>query len=383
MDKEIHLSFISCVRKIYGSGFIPLHRPVFSDDEKLRVTQCIESNFVSSAGKEIEVFEEKIASFTGAAFAIATVNGTAALHVALQLSGVEAGSEVITQAVSFVATANAISFCQAKPVFIDIDRDTMGMSPEALEAFLLANVEMRHGQAYNRITGARISACVPMHSFGHPVRISKIADLCAAFNITLVEDCAESLGSYINGKHTGRAGLFGTFSFNGNKIITTGGGGMIITDSEELAARAKHITTTAKQPHAYEYFHDEVGFNYRMPNLNASMGLAQMDKLSDFLAQKRKVAEAYHKFFASSSYDLVWQRDGTQANFWLNCLLCENLVSRNTFLECTNSEGIMTRPLWHLLCRLPMYENCQTDELVNSNWLYERLVNIPSSVPRI
>ncbi|MDB2487142.1 LegC family aminotransferase [Alphaproteobacteria bacterium] len=383
MDKDICYSFISRTRDIYGDGFIPLHRPVFSDDEKQRLVACIDSNFVSSAGAEIEVFEAEIARFTGAAFAIATVNGTAALHVSLHLVGVDEGSEVITQAVSFVATANAISYCKAKPVFIDIEHDTMGMSPEALADFLSANVEMRYGQAYNKTTGARISACVPMHSFGHPVRIDEIADICAKFNIALVEDCAESLGSYVCGTHSGRTGKFGTFSFNGNKIITTGGGGMIITDDEELAKRAKHITSTSKQPHAYEYFHDEVGFNYRMPNLNAAMGLAQLDKLKIFLREKRKIAGLFREFFASTSVDFVWERDSTEANFWLNCILCEDLASRNAFLEHTNEQGVMTRPLWQLLCYLPMYQDCQTDSLTVSSWFAERLVNIPSSVPDI
>jgi perosamine synthetase len=374
-------SFVNVIREIYGDGFVPLHRPIFSENEKNSVAKVIESNFVSSAGMEIEVFEREMAEYTGASYAIATVNGTAALHVSLTLAGVSAGTEVITQAVSFVATANAVSYCGAAPVFIDVDRDTMGMSPEALIAFLQSNVDMRHGQAFNKGSGARISACVPMHTFGHPARIDEIYDICAAFNIALVEDCAESLGSFIGGTHTGRAGKFATFSFNGNKIITTGGGGMIITDDEELAQRAKHITTTSKQPHAYEYFHDEVGFNYRMPNLNAAMGLAQIKKLDDFLTKKRIVAESYREFFASSPARFVWEREGTQANFWLNCVILEDLEARNAFLEYTNEAGVMTRPLWQLLHRLPMFEKCETDALTHSNFLAERLVNIPSSVP--
>lgn len=375
--------FVDFVREIYGEGFIPLHRPLFSDDEKRRITECVDSNFVSSAGKEIEVFEGAIADFTGAKYAIATVNGTAALHVALHLAGVSAGSEVITQAVSFVATANAVSYCRATPVFIDVDRDTIGMSPEALKSFLHSNAEMRHGQAFNKNSGARISACVPMHTFGHPARIDEIADICNCYNIALVEDCAESLGSFVGGKHTGRAGKSATFSFNGNKIITTGGGGMIITDDEELALRAKHITTTSKQPHAYEYFHDEVGFNYRMPNLNAAMGLAQIEKLDGFLKKKRIVAESYQDFFASWPMDFVWEREDTEANFWLNSVIREDIEARNEFLQITNKAGVMTRPLWQLLNRLPMYENCETDALPHSNFLAERLVNIPSSVPSL
>lgn len=381
-SKKLIGDFVTKVREIYGDGYIPLHRPVFSTSEKEVIIDCVESNFVSSAGKEVEVFEGKIADFTGARYAIATVNGTAALHAALHLAGVSFGGEVITQAASFVATANAISYCHAMPVFIDVDRDTMGMSPKALIGFLQSNVEMRHGQAFNKGSGARISACVPMHTFGHPVRIDEIADICDSYNIALVEDCAESLGSFVGGKHTGRAGKFATFSFNGNKIITTGGGGMIITDDEELARRAKHITTTSKQPHAYEYFHDEVGFNYRMPNLNASMGLAQIEKLDDFLTKKRIVAEGYRDFFASSPATFIWEREGTQANFWLNSVILEGLEARNAFLEYTNEAGIMTRPLWQLLNRLPMYEKCETDALTHSHYLAERLVNIPSSVPK-
>jgi perosamine synthetase len=375
--------FVALVRGIYADDFIPLHRPVFSDNDKQRVADCIDSNFVSSAGKEIDTFERAIAEFTGSRFAIATVNGTAALHVALSLSNVGVGSEVITQAVSFVATANAISYCGAKPIFIDIEPETMGMSPEALEAFLHANIEIRHGQAFNKTSGAVIRACVPMHTFGHPSRIDEIDDICASYNITLVEDCAESLGSFIGDKHTGRTGKFATFSFNGNKIITTGGGGMIITDDEELARRAKHITTTAKQPHAYEYFHDEVGFNYRLPSLNAAMGVAQMENLDNFLSQKRAVAKVYRDFFASSPDRFRWEREGTRANFWLNCTVCENIEERNEFLKYTNEEGVMTRPMWQLLNRLPMYKSCETDALTHSNFLAERLVNIPSSVPSL
>ena len=376
-------AFVCLVRGIYSDDFVPLHRPLFSEGEKMRITECIDSNFVSSAGKEIEVFEGAIAAFTGAKYRIATVNGTAALHVALHLAGVSAGSEVITQAVSFVATANAVSYCRATPVFIDVDRDTIGMSPEALTAFLHSNAEMRHGQAFNKVSGARISACVPMHTFGHPVRIDEIVDICNSYNIALVEDCAESLGSFVGGKHTGRAGKFATFSFNGNKIITTGGGGMIVTDDEELALRAKHITTTSKKPHAYEYFHDEVGFNYRMPNLNAAMGLAQIDKLDGFLKKKRIVAESYQDFFASWPMDFFWEREDTEANFWLNSVILEDIEARNEFLQITNKAGVMTRPLWQLLNRLPMYENCETDALTHSNFLAERLVNIPSSVPSL
>lgn len=373
--------FINLTRDIFGDGFIPLHRPIFSEVEKQYLSECIDKNFVSSAGENITLFERQVADYTGARYAIATATGTAALHTALHLAGVEAGMEVITQALSFVATANAISYCGAMPVFIDVDEDTMGMSPDALKSFLLKNAEIKEGRTVNRQTGAILAACVPMHSFGHPVRVEEIAAICAEYQITLIEDCAESLGSYAGKKHTGRFGSCGIFSFNGNKIITTGGGGMIITDDEAFARRAKHITTTAKRPHAYEYFHDELGFNYRMPNLNATLGRAQMEKLPQFLAIKRDISQQYQAFFEHGSIDFFAERSSTTANFWLNCIFLPNLAARNEFLEITNAADIMTRPVWNLLNTLPMYHKCQTDGLHNSLMMARSMVNIPSSVP--
>lgn len=373
-------SFISLVREIYDEEFVPLHRPVFSGDEEKRVVQALKSNFVSSAGQDIEIFERELASFTGARHAVATVNGTAALQVALHVSDVSTGDEVITQAVSFVATANAISYCGAKPIFIDIELDTLSMSPSALRDFLQHRVEIKFGQAYNKKSGARVKACLPMHSFGHPARIKEISAICDEFNITLIEDCAESLGSFVSDTHTGLFGKLAAISFNGNKIITTGGGGMIITDDDELAARAKHITTTAKCSHPYEYYHDELGFNYRMPNLNAALGLAQVKKLNEFLKIKRSLAVRYRQFFRGTDLEFFWERDGVAANFWLNCVICGDLGIRNAFLEETNAAGIMTRPIWTLLNTLPMYEACESDTLDNSKWVAERLINIPSSV---
>ena len=375
--------FISFVREIYGNENVPLHRPLFSDEEENRVAKAIKSNFVSSAGQDIEVFEGEIANFTGARHAVATVNGTAALQVAMHVSNIGPGDEVITQAVSFVATANAISYCGAKPIFIDVDLDTLSMSPTALLDFLQNRVEINSGRAYNKNSGARIKACLPMHSFGQPARIAEISAICKQFNITLIEDCAESLGSFISDSHTGLFGRLAAISFNGNKIITTGGGGMIITNDDELAARAKHITTTAKCSHPYEYYHDELGFNYRMPNLNAALGLAQVAKLSDFLKIKRRLAISYQKFFQNTEFTFFWEREGVKSNFWLNSVICGNLETRNSFLEETNAAGIVTRPLWKLLNTLPMYMACETDALENSKWLAERLVNIPSSVPKI
>ena len=278
------------IRNIYQTdAFIPLHEPRFFGNEKAYVAECIDSTFVSSVGKFVDQFETMMAEFTGAKYAIATVNGTAALHIALKLSGVENGCEVITQPLTFIATCNAISYCGATPVFVDVDRDTLGMSPESLKSFLNDVAVRRPDGTYNKNTGKKIGAVVPMHTFGHPCRIDLISDICHEYNIPLVEDAAESLGSYYQGKHTGTFGLISAFSFNGNKTITTGGGGMIITDNEQIAKHAKHITTTAKIPHAYEYVHDEIGYNYRLPNINAALGCAQMENLTEILQKKQQV----------------------------------------------------------------------------------------------
>lgn len=369
------------IRSIYGSGQVLLHRPVFEGNEKTYLIECIDSNFVSSVGAKVTEFEQMVAAFCGAKFAVATVNGTAALHVALELVGVRRDDEVLTQALSFVATCNALSYTGAHPVFVDVDRDTMGMSPAALRAFLDKHAEMRGRDAFNKSTGRRFAACVPMHTFGHPCRIEEIVAVCAEYSIPLVEDAAESLGSYVGTRHTGTFGKLGTLSFNGNKVITTGGGGMIITDDEQLAKRAKHITTTAKIPHPYEFAHDEVGYNYRMPNLNAALGCAQMERLPEFLAVKAGLASRYQEFCASNGLTFVGERTGTTSNFWLNALVMENVQARDAFLKFTNDQGVMTRPIWKLMTALSMFAQCQQDGLENSHWLEERVVNIPSSVP--
>ncbi|MEL0037427.1 MAG: aminotransferase class I/II-fold pyridoxal phosphate-dependent enzyme, partial [Gammaproteobacteria bacterium] len=270
MKKPFITSFIEQVRCIYGDAFVPLHRPVFEGNERQYLTDCIDSNFVSSVGEKVTEFEEKVAKFTESKYAVSTVNGTAALHVAIEIAGVKPGEEVISQALTFIATCNAISYNGASPIFIDVDLDTMGLSPLALERFLEENAEKRSTGTFNKLSGKKISACVPMHTFGFPCRIVEIAEICADWDIALIEDAAESLGSYVGGRHTGTFSSMATISFNGNKVITTGGGGMIITDDFELAKRAKHITTTAKVPHPYEFVHDEIGYNYRMPNLNAA-----------------------------------------------------------------------------------------------------------------
>ncbi len=372
---------VDFVRSIYGQGFVPLHRPVFEGAERQYLVDCIDSNFVSSVGARVVEFEQRVAEFTGARYAVATVNGTAALHVALELAGVRRGDEVITQSLTFIATCNAMSYAGAHPVFVDVDRDTMGMSPQSLRRFLSAYCEIRDGAAFNRHSGRRIAACSPMHTFGHPCRIEEIVAACDEFGIAVVEDAAESLGSYVGNRHTGTFGKLGTLSFNGNKIITTGGGGMIITDDEALARHAKHLTTTAKVPHPFEFVHDEIGFNYRLPNLNAALGCAQMEKLPMMLGIKRDIAGRYAKFFNGTGIDFVAAPAGTLSNYWLNAIVMGGESERDDFLQYTNSHDVMTRPVWRLMSRLEMFRHCQHDGLENSLWLEERVVNLPSSVP--
>ena len=381
MNESQFQSVIELVRGMYGEGFIPLHRPVFEGNEKQYLIECIDSNFVSSVGAKVTEFEQQVAAFTGSKFAVATVNGTAALHVALQLAGVQRGDEVISQALTFIATCNALSYAGAHPVFVDVDRDTLGLSPEALRRFLQTHVERRADGCYNTGTGRRIAACVPMHTFGFPLRIAEVVAVCNDYGIPVVEDAAESLGSYVDGRHTGTFGKLATLSFNGNKVITTGGGGMIVTDDEMLAKRAKHITTTAKIPHPYEFVHDEVGYNYRLPNLNAALGCAQMERLPEMLAAKAEVARRYVAFFDGSGMRFVQPIAGATANWWLNAIVLEDESQRDAFLAYTNAQDVMTRPIWRLMPRLAMYQHCQHDGLENSYWLEARVVNLPSSVP--
>lgn len=374
--------FEDFVKSVYAPEFpVLLHRPVFEGNEKIYLTECIDSNFVSSVGAKVTEFEQKIAAFTGAKYAIATVNGTAALHAALELAGVCRDDEVICQALTFIATCNAVSYIGALPVFVDVDRSSLGMSSDAVKTFLHKHAELRNGVAYNKTSGRRLSACVPMHTFGHPCDIVSIVAVCKDYNIPVVEDAAESLGSYVNGRHTGTFGLMGILSFNGNKIITTGGGGMMITNDAVLAERAKHITTTAKIPHPFEYVHDEVGYNYRLPNLNAALGCAQMEQLDYFIIRKRELALQYGSFFSKSGIAFINEPKGCVANYWLNALQLDSLNQRNEFLQHTNANGVMTRPIWRLMNHLDMFKHCQNDGLPNAIWLEERIVNIPSSVP--
>ncbi|MBD3796817.1 MAG: LegC family aminotransferase [Campylobacterales bacterium] len=372
---------IQFIQEAYNTKeFLPLHEPVFFGNEKKYLDECIDSTFVSSVGKFVDRLEQMVAEYTGAKYAVATVNGTAALHIALKLVGTDENSEVITQPLTFIATCNAISYCNAKPIFVDVDRDTMGLSPQSLKSFLESETIQRDGSCYNNTTGKKITAVVPMHTFGHPCRIDEIASLCDEYNIALVEDAAESLGSYYKGRHTGTFGKISAFSFNGNKTITTGGGGMIITDDEMLAKHAKHITTTAKVPHPYEYVHDEIGYNYRMPNLNAALGCAQMETLDTILKNKRELAGLYSDFFMQQNMDFVAELHEAQANYWLNAIILNNKDERDLFLKETNDRGVMTRPIWALMNRLEMFKNCQSANLSNAIWLEERVVNIPSGV---
>jgi len=375
-----HQEIIAFIRDLYHSAeFIPLHEPKFVGNEKAYVLDCINSTFVSSVGKYVDRFEQMMAEYTGAKYAVATVNGTAALHIALKLVGVNQGDEVITQPLSFIATCNAISYCGAQPVFIDVDRDTLGMSPDSLRSFLTDCTTQSSAGCLNKTTGRRISAVVPMHTFGLPCRVDEIAIVCMEFGIPLIEDAAESLGSYYQGKHTGTFSKLAAFSFNGNKTITTGGGGMIITDDAVLAKRARHITTTAKQPHPYEFVHDEIGYNYRMPNINAALGCAQMENLPRLLANKRSIASAYATFFSASSIVFVEESAQAQSNYWLNALILEDQQAREIFLKELNEAGVMSRPIWRLMNELTMYSGCQSIDLTNAKWIEERVINIPSS----
>jgi len=362
------------------SDFIPLHEPRFVGNEKAYLNECIDSTFVSSVGKFVDRFEQEVAAYTGAKFAVAAVNGTAALHISLLLADVGQDDEVITQPLTFIATCNAISYCGARPVFVDVEKQTLGMSPDALQNFLEESTTNINGKCINKTSGKVIKACVPMHTFGHPCRIDEIKEICDKFQIVLVEDAAESLGSYYKGKHTGTFGQMGAISFNGNKIITSGGGGCIITNDEAIAKKAKYITTTAKVPHKWAFTHDMIGYNYRMPNLNAALIVAQLENLDGFLANKRELAQMYKQFFETSDIEFVNETKESKSNYWLNALILKNRVERDVFLEETNAKGVMTRPIWTLMNRLEMFKDAQCGNLDNALWLEDRVVNIPSSV---
>lgn len=372
---------VNFIKELYDTeDFIPLHAPVFFGNEKKYLEECIDSTFVSSVGKFVDKFEDMVALYTGAKKAVVCVNGTNALQIALQLVGVKREDEILTQALTFIATANAISYCGAHPVFLDVDKDTMGLSPDSVEKWLSKNAIQKEDGCYNKVTGRRIKACLPMHTFGHPVRLDEIKVICDNYSIELVEDGAESLGSFYKGKHTGTIGEIGVLSFNGNKTITTGGGGMLLFNDEKMAKYAKHITTQAKVPHQWEFKHDEIGYNFRMPNLNAALGCAQLEKIDDIIENKRETAIAYQEFFENTEIDFFVEPKDCRSNYWLNIIFLSNKEERDIFLKYTNENGVMTRPIWQLMNRMIMFKDCQKDDLSNSYWLEERVVNLPSGV---
>ena len=372
---------VSFIRDQYRTDeVIPLHAPVFNGRERELLLDTIDSTFVSSVGKYVDRFEADIATLTSSPSAVAVMNGTAGLHVALELVGVAPGDLVVTQSLTFVATCNAISYCNAEPLFIDVDRKTLGLSPTALEAWLSGHAFIDDdGDCRTRVGHRRVKACLPMHTFGHPVDIDALIAVCKPWRLILVEDAAESLGSYYKGRHVGTFGKIGVLSFNGNKIITTGGGGMLLTD-EGTGRRAKHLTTTAKLPHAYEFVHDAVGYNYRLPNLNAALGCAQLEQLPSFLASKRALAGRYSEFFKGSDLRFIVEPDDCYSNYWLNGVICQDRAQRDALLKSTNGAGVTTRPIWRLMTRLPMFAAALRGTLENAEWLEARVVNLPSSV---
>ncbi|TBT44355.1 aminotransferase DegT [Vibrio parahaemolyticus] len=373
-------TIVEFVRDTYKTDeFIPLHAPTFDGNEKAYVMETIESTFVSSVGKFVDDFERKIEAYTGTAKAVATVNGTAALHAALYMADVQRGDLVVTQALTFVATCNALYHMGAEPIFLDVSPVSLGLCPKAVDAFLEENAEVTDVGCIHKKTGRRIKAAVPMHTFGHPIELDELVAVCLKWNITLVEDAAESLGSFYKGKHTGTIGDFGAVSFNGNKIITTGGGGMVLCKTQELGARTKHVTTTAKVPHPYEFFHDAPGFNYRMPNLNAALGCAQMEVMEKYLNQKRRLAECYDYFFKGTDFKFVTEPEYAQSNYWLNAIICPDRECREDVLACTNGSGVMTRPIWQLMHRLPMFESAIRGDLAYSEFIEAHLINLPST----
>ena len=363
-------------------AFVSLHEPVFDGNEWAYVKECLDTGWVSSAGKYVDRFEADLAAYTGARRAVAVVNGTAALHIALMLAGVERGDEVLVPALTFVATANAVAYCGAVPHFVDSEEATLGLDPYKLAEYLGRAAVIEGGVCRNRQTGRVIRAVVPMHTFGHPVDLDPLVDVCERFGIVMIEDAAESLGSYYKGRHTGRWGRMATLSFNGNKVITTGGGGAILTDDDALADRAKHLTTTGKKAHRWAYEHDTVAYNYRLPNLNAALGCAQLEQLDHFLVQKRRLAERYIEAFRSvDGARFVTEPSFARSNYWLNALLLDedHAHERDQLLAVSNDGGIMTRPVWTLMSSLPMYEACPRMDLAVAESIERRLVNIPSS----
>ena len=371
---------VTFIKDLYKKDIIPLHEPRFIGNEKKYLAECVESTFVSYVGKFVTQFEESVQQFTGSKYAVATVNGTSALHIALSLAGVKKGDEVLAPALTFVGSINPISYLGAEPFFVDCEKETLGMCPVKLEEFLEKETTFGDGVRINKKSGKRISACIVVHVFGHPAKVDKIKGVCDRYNIELVEDAAESLGGWYKSKHTGTFAKIGILSFNGNKIVTTGGGGMIITDDEDMAKLARHVTTTAKLPHKWEFIHDCVGYNYRMPNINAAIGVAQMECLDRFLQNKRELTNIYRNFFIKMDVPFFVEKENCRSNYWLNMLFLRDRQERDLFLDFTNSNGVMTRPSWRLMNKLPMFNDCGSTNLDNAEWVEERAVNIPSSV---
>lgn len=373
---------IDALRSVIGSEPAALHEPRFAGNEWAYLKECLDSTYVSSVGKFVDRFEADLAAYTGAKHAVAMVNGTAALHVALRLAGVQPGDEVLIPALTFVATANAVAYCRATPHFVDCEERTLGLAPQVLRDYLQRTTEINSGQCINRHTGRVIRVLVPMHTFGHPVDIEGLLAVARDFHLVLVEDAAESLGSTCHGRHTGTFGVMGTLSFNGNKTITTGGGGAILTNDTELARHAKHLTTTAKVPHRWEYVHDEIGYNYRLPNINAALGCAQLEQLPGFLEAKRRLFERYQAAFYGVPHARIFvEPEGCRSNYWLQALVLDESVAdqRDAILSATNEAGLMTRPVWSLMHRLAPYQECPRMPLPVAESLERRLINLPSS----
>lgn len=377
---EKYENLLGSIREVFGEGFIPLHAPVFNGNEKKYLAECIDTTFVSSVGAFVDRFEQMMAEIAGTKYAIATMNGTAALHLALILADVGENDEVITQPLTFVATCNAISYQKAHSVFVDVDKETLGLSPKALKDFLEKNAFIKNNQCINKNTGRVIKAVVPMHTFGISAAIDEIKAICTDWNLILIEDAAEALGSRYKEKALGSYGDIAAFSFNGNKIVTSGGGGCVVTNDEKIAKRAKHLSTTAKLPHAWQFFHDEVGYNYRLPNVNAALACAQLEQLPVFLEKKRQLANFYSAICEKNDIPYISNRIGCDSNFWLNAILVEDFSVREMLLAEANKRGIMMRPVWELMSDLPAFSKCQNDGCETAKWLQERLVNIPSSV---
>ena len=380
MPEEITSVLKTVLRK--GSEPVALHEPFFDGHEQEYVKDCLNSGFVSSIGSYVNQFETDLSRFTKAIFAVAVVNGTAALQICLKLAGVQPGDEVLIPALTFVATANAVCYCGAVPHFVDSDMNSLGVNADKLDDYLKEIAEIRNRICYNKLTGRPIRALIAMHTFGHPVHLDRILQVCGDHELKLIEDAAESLGSYYKNIHTGKFGKLAALSFNGNKIVTTGGGGAILTDDEELYREAKHLTTTAKLPHRWAFVHDKVGYNYRMPNLNAALGCAQMEQIEKFLCLKRALAEEYRKAFAGMpGIRYFTESSYAKSNYWLNTLILskENAPLRDSILEETNSQGIQTRPAWTLMSQMPMFRNCPRMDLSTAESLERRIINIPSS----